>query len=137
MKKGNCIHYNGTQHECCKVGVAYGELVDVKASGWAMRLPCWTSTSDHAKKFEKVECAKYTDPTNAEIATDRKETDALMARMRVIMQVVKVWRQRAPVGKQEVIDCPACGGRLHLSQSAYNGHVHGQCETAGCARWME
>lgn len=28
-------------------------------------------------------------------------------------------------------------GRLHLSQSSYNGHVHGRCETDDCVRWME
>jgi hypothetical protein len=28
-------------------------------------------------------------------------------------------------------------GWLHLSQSAYNGHVHGKCETDDCVSWME
>lgn len=31
----------------------------------------------------------------------------------------------------------ACGGKLHLSQSSYNGHVHGKCETPDCVSWME
>lgn len=37
----------------------------------------------------------------------------------------------------EVVECPACKGRLHLSIAAYNGHVHGKCETDGCVAWME
>lgn len=137
MKKGNCIHYTGTQHDCCKAGVAYGDLVDRESSGWAMRLPCWTSTMAHAAKFEKVDCAKYTDPTDAEIAADTAETAVIMARIWLVMPVVSVWRKKALMGKQEVIECPACKGRLNLSQSSYNGHVHGACETEGCVRWME
>lgn len=137
MNKGNCIHYTGTQHDCCKAGVIYGDLVDRNSSGWAMRLPCWTSTMAHAAKFVKVECMKYADPTDTEIAADAAETAAFMVRMRLVMSVVSVWRKKPPKGKQEVIECPACKGRLHLSQSSYNGHVHGNCETEGCVRWME
>lgn len=39
--------------------------------------------------------------------------------------------------RNEVIECPLCKGNLHMYQSAYNGHVHGQCETKGCLCWME
>ncbi len=55
----------------------------------------------------------------------------------VIGPTVKAWREKLPYGKQEVIECPVCKGRLHLSQSAYNGHVHGCCETNGCVSWMQ
>lgn len=57
--------------------------------------------------------------------------------LRTVMPVVAEWRKKPPRGKAEVITCPACGGRLHLSQAAYNGHVHGKCETPGCVSWME
>ncbi|MCK9558338.1 MAG: hypothetical protein M0R50_09905 [Candidatus Cloacimonetes bacterium] len=33
--------------------------------------------------------------------------------------------------------CPICGGKLHLTHAAYNGHVSGSCETADCLNWME
>jgi hypothetical protein len=137
MKKGSCIHYTGIQKDCCRAGVNYEQLVGGKVIGWAMMLPCWTSTMAHAKNFTKVACAKYTEPTDAQIEERRTEIDAVMDRMRKVMPVVNVWRKRAPKGKSEVIECPACAGRLHLVQSAYNGHVHGQCETADCVRWME
>ena len=39
--------------------------------------------------------------------------------------------------RHDVIECPICKGKLHLSQSSYNGHCHGQCETEGCVQWME
>ena len=57
--------------------------------------------------------------------------------MSVVMPVVDEWRKKEPFGKEETIECPECKGKLHLSQSGYNGHVHGICETANCVRWME
>lgn len=60
-----------------------------------------------------------------------------MRMMTVVMPVVAEWRKKLPIGKAEVIECPECKGRLHLSQSSYNGHVHGKCETPGCVAWME
>lgn len=63
--------------------------------------------------------------------------EASFRHMAIVGPVVAEWRKRKPIGKQEIIECPACGGRLHLSQAASNGHVHGQCETEGCVSWME
>lgn len=63
--------------------------------------------------------------------------DAAIKRMTVVMPVVAVWRKKPPLGKAEIIECPICKGRLHLSQAACNGHVHGHCETTGCVSWME
>ena len=60
-----------------------------------------------------------------------------MREMTLAGPVVSAWRKKQPYGKQEVIECPVCKGRLHLSQAAYNGHVHGRCETADCLNWME
>lgn len=72
-----------------------------------------------------------------------KRADAIedmMDRMAIVMPVVAKWRtwtETNRVGNREVIECPKCKGRLHLSQSSYNGHVHGNCETEGCVSWME
>lgn len=66
-----------------------------------------------------------------------EKVEASFDRMMVVGPTVAAWRKKEPRGKQEVIECPACNGRLHLSQSAYNGHVHGKCETEGCVSWME
>lgn len=60
-----------------------------------------------------------------------------LRKMAVVEPAVSAWRKKAPIGKQEVIECPACKGRLHLSQSSHNGHVHGRCATPGCVSWME
>ena len=61
-----------------------------------------------------------------------------MDRMQIVQVGIADWR-KAHKGKSasEVVECPACNGKLHLSISSYNGHVHGKCETAGCVSWME
>lgn len=37
----------------------------------------------------------------------------------------------------EVVECPACKGRLRLSIAASNGRVRGRCQTEGCVSWAE
>jgi hypothetical protein len=63
--------------------------------------------------------------------------EKLFRDMEIAGPVIAAWRKKKPRGKQEVIECPVCKGRLHLSQSSYNGHVRGQCETADCLNWIE
>jgi hypothetical protein len=82
-------------------------------------------------------CDKW-ERRSLESAIERHERiEESFRRMEKVGPAVAAWRAKPPKGKQEVIECPACGGRLHLSQSAYNGHVHGKCETEGCVSWME
>ncbi|MCJ2065743.1 hypothetical protein MKK63_24005 [Methylobacterium sp. J-088] len=35
------------------------------------------------------------------------------------------------------IECPTCKGRLAWIRDSHNGHLHGECETDGCLRWMQ
>ena len=76
--------------------------------------------------------------TPDEIAAHKAWIDERMNVLGKVMQGIRPWRD-AHKGQsaQEVVDCPACKGRLHLSISSYNGHVHGRCETVGCVSWME
>ena len=60
-----------------------------------------------------------------------------MKDMQLLGPILSEWRKKEPIGKQEIIECPVCEGKLNLSQSSYNGHVHGRCETDGCFNWME
>ncbi len=136
MRDGQCRHFNGIQNTCCKAGVNFNDLADGNRMGLALRLPCWTPTSGR-KGAIPVECEKYVSVTEKEVADDKAATDTGMSNTRKVMLVVAEWRKKGPKGKREVIECPACGGKLHLSQSGYNGHVHGACDTDGCVRWME
>ena len=43
----------------------------------------------------------------------------------------------AESGDSGTIECPVCKGRLTWARDRYNGHLHGQCETDGCLRWMQ
>lgn len=59
-------------------------------------------------------------------------------KLMTVLAGIAAWRQKHK-GKSfgEVVECPACKGRLKLSISAVNGHVWGACETPDCVRWME
>ena len=35
------------------------------------------------------------------------------------------------------VECPTCKGRIHWARDSYSDHLHGQCETDGCLRWMQ
>ena len=137
---GKCVHFNGLPFridedygKCCDAGVNYRALVGGSDFGWMARTPCTKTTLSK----DVVLCDKYRDPTPEEIKEDQRIHKAALERMRTIMPVVAEWRKKPPRGKQEIIECPACKGRLHLSQAASNGHVWGKCETPGCASWME
>ena len=43
----------------------------------------------------------------------------------------------ADPGDSGTIECPTCRGRLAWIRDSHNGHLHGQCETGGCIRWMQ
>ncbi len=60
-----------------------------------------------------------------------------MKKLTIAGPFIGAWRKKEPYGKAEVVECPVCKGRLHLSQAAYNGHVHARCETADCISFME
>lgn len=137
MKPGQCKHFTGAfNHDCCAAGVNYRTLSGGDDFGWLRRLPC-TGARGGSVAHQVVTCANHLSVTDEEIAQHKADTDAYMARIKLVLPVVKEWRAKQPQGKYEVIECPACNGRLHLSQAACNGHVHGKCETENCIHWME
>lgn len=129
QREGRCVHFTGIMKPACAAGVTYDS---VRGSG---PIPCLTL---HGKRNDC--CAKYLEPTPEQIAEDKRQFEAHMERFRLVMAEVAKWRtwtKTNRVAKQEVIECPACKGRLHLSQAAYNGHIWGKCETKGCVEWMQ
>ncbi|EIZ81883.1 hypothetical protein WYO_5471 [Methylobacterium sp. GXF4] len=40
-------------------------------------------------------------------------------------------------GDSGTVECPTCKGCLAWVRDSSNGHLHGQCETEGCLRWMQ
>lgn len=124
-KTGTCRHFTGVQHKCCEAGVNYDQF---KAG-----LPC-------IKKWAKGNvCEKYLEPTPEEIAAREAEIKECIERMDKVCVAIAPWRKKHQGHNfVEVVTCPICSGRLHLSiAGGYNNHVHGYCETKGCVSWME
>lgn len=132
MKRGSCKYFNGVQNKVCDAGVNYRELVGGPDAGWCRRMPC------HKSDGSSVVCEKRQDPTASEIAEHRAMIDAAMDRMKKVFPLIsRVKREHKGTSWKGVEACPVCGGRLHMTHAATNGHVWGQCETSGCVSWME
>jgi hypothetical protein len=162
MDTGECIHWNGLgigDEKCCDAGVNYVEQFG-SDPGIFLRLPCVryftvpahgrgtyvkpgepTIQKEHDRHGQAmIPCDKFIAATQEQVDADRLETEHHMDKMRLVIGTVSKWRtwtKKNRVAKEEVIKCPSCGGKLHLSQAAYNGHVWGQCETKDCVSWME
>lgn len=135
---GWCIHYRYNrdlkpgQPDTCEAGVDYSTFQGTKYP----QRPCFLDKG-HSKP-DAMPCAKLRLPTADEIAAHEKWLEGRMGKLGVVMKGILPWRQKNKGrSAQEVVECPACKGRLHLSIAAYNGHVHGQCESDGCVSWME
>jgi ssDNA-binding Zn-finger/Zn-ribbon topoisomerase 1 len=150
MKHGACIHHNGHQHKLCSRGVAYAQFypgspciqtISKSARGGTYlrpgEIPAETKPFPGAQPPER--CPFFQLPTDDQVQADRAETEVWLQRTEVALKVAAEWRVRPKPSQDraEVVECPLCKGKLHLSQSSYNGHVHGACETPDCVRWME
>jgi len=158
MDTGKCIHYEGIMRNSCKAGVNYHEKFG-KDDGIACRMPCFEYQTIPAhgrgtyvkhgeptirKEINRhgavvIPCELRQAPTQEQVEADRIESDAHMEKTFAALRVAGEWRvkPKPKADRAEIVECPVCKGRLHLSQSAYNGHVWGKCETADCVSWME
>jgi hypothetical protein len=146
MKKGTCIHYTGALNPrtkgVCAAGVNYRALVDGDVQGWVSRLPC---SPGEPRGGQRVTCVQFLEPTPEQIAEDKRQTDEIMRKFMVAFSgKVREWRdankwdRKNPKSATGKVPCEVCGkGEIHLSMSAYNGHVHGKCTTDDCVSWME
>lgn len=137
---GWCIHYRGITGPrgetvtSCEAGVDYGAWRGIGHD----RQPCFLDDKTGQSKPNAMPCPHLRRPTQGEIAAHEAWCKQRWERQAIVMVGIADWR-KAHKGKsaREVVECPACKGRLHLSIAAYNGHVHGKCETEGCVSWME
>lgn len=116
----------------CKAGVNAREHFGGAAIQW-----CCTKGNDATHEQQIAACPKWLRKTREEAEARANAIDNFMNKMKLVGPAVAEWRNKPPRGKAEVIECPACKGRLHLSQASSNGHVWGKCETADCVSWME
>lgn len=127
-----CIHYK-VEHEP-KLEIRCAAGVDIKGAPRLSGMPCigGHELEDPCKVCPKWERTKLED---AEC-----EADSMVNHLQktvLVMAAISPWRKKKPYGKQEIIECPVCKGRLHLTQSSYNGHVHAKCDTENCVSFME
>lgn len=156
FKEGQCIYFNGVQHDKCEKGIEYKSFRD-RPDGTISK-PCLqqiirsvrggtllkpgeepASVSPFPGAAPKTNCPHYTDATPEQIQQQRMEMDAAFDRMLAGVKVVAGWRikPKPAVERKGVLECPICKGKLHVTQSSYNGHVHAKCETPKCVSWME
>ena len=152
MNHGTCIHFNGIQNTACARGVAYdvnwpnGPKPCIQWIGKSARGGTYLEPGEEPAERkpwpgadEAKACPFRQEPTSAEVQEDRIKTEAYMKKAMTAIKVASAWRvkPKPAADRAEVVTCPVCDGRLHLSQSSYNGHVHGKCETDDCVSWME
>lgn len=149
-KDGQCMHFNGLLNKICNRGVSYAQFlpgmpciqsINKSARGGtylrAGEVPAETMVFPGAQPKER--CPFYEEPTDEQVQAERAKMDALMDRHIAAIKVASQWRVKPKPAQDRrgTVECPICKGTLHLSQSAYNGHVHGKCETQDCVSWME
>lgn len=135
-----CRHYTTGQglDVSCAAGVDMAKLTRVSPTGEGFRCaPC--IKGDQVPNVLDL-CPRWEQHSleHAEAEADRGER--AMERLLLVMPVLaewKTWAKKNRVGKSEVIECPACKGRLHLSQAALNGHLWVKCETDGCVELIQ
>lgn len=106
---GWCIHFrNAARHDTCEVGVQYNTWSKFNEP------PCFLDNGE--PKLGAQFCDQLRVPTPAEIAAHKEWFAARWGKIRIVMVGISSWR-KAHKGRsaQEVVECPACKGRLHLS----------------------
>ncbi len=132
-RDGWCIHYRmrpGPKGDTtCEAGVEYAPLR-------GPHQPCFLTKGE--SRPGALDCPNLRRPTAEEITAHEEWSERRMKKFFAVLADIAPWRAKHKGrSHSEVVECPACKGRLHLSIAAYNGHVHGRCETEGCVSWME
>lgn len=139
IKENRCKYFNGTINDVCEAGVNYKQLAGEPEYGYGTRLPCFTDNPfAKDKDAAKVACDKFCLPSADEIRERNNEIRKILEQQaKVTPLIIALKKEYKGRSAQVVRECPICGGKLHMSIAAYNGHVHGKCETENCLYWME
>lgn len=136
-----CAHYKPVHGnvfaDYCSLGCGASAAMDRgREAGDPNMTPC---IGGHKAKDALALCPKWERRSIEHAEARAKAIEDMMERMAIVGPVVAQWRiQPKPEhDRREIIECPKCKGRLHLSQASCNGHVHGHCQTEGCVSWME
>lgn len=127
-----CRHFSGLMQKTCRAGVAYADIRDESAGpGNGYRFPCFSDDG------ACTSCPSASFLTPEEVAEREAKSRRSTQRICTVRAAIVAHTE----GKRGVggsIPCPCCeGGTVRFSVSGYNGHIHAQCSTKGCAAWME
>lgn len=127
-RTGQCCHFNGIQHQTCKVGVVYDTL--------SSPLPCLQKTLPH-----KV-CTQFKAVTAEEAKAEAVEILAVAERNLKITALVRQDAESKGYGRGNGgvgdIACPVCGkGTIRYSVASVNGHIWAACTVKGCFSVMQ
>jgi len=135
-----CRHFNGIQHDECKVGVNYRALAGEPQLGMAQRLPCGIRLPN-GKEPQPVHCDKRAVCTREEAEIQADAEIAMFERHgkahRAVHDDAKAKKLGRGHGGLSECACPICSGTIRYSVAGYNGHIHAACSTSGCVQWME
>lgn len=137
-----CVHFTGVMQKTCKAGMVYDEVDKDLRIAYRMGLPCIKPSKpdefDRLAGRAQCPCQHLRFPAPEEV---QKELDAIERETQRFMIAEKAVRPIREKYKGQdwrgIIECPICKGKLHVTHSAYNGHVWGKCETEGCVAWIE
>lgn len=130
-----CTHYDGRatvmKPYMCRAGVKYKTLGETHG-----QRPCMLG---HLHPELVAKCDKWQRTTPEEAAEIADGLDRAYKNAIAGIEVASKWKikPKPKTDRLGVVECPVCKGKLHLSQSSYNGHVHARCETSECVSFME
>jgi hypothetical protein len=131
-----CIHYRPpsiANGDTCEAGIAFSIF---EGTTFAQR-PCFLDAEGQSKPGA-LWCVALRRPTAEEIEAHEAWSEERSRKLMVVMVGIAPWRmEHQNQNFAEVVECPECKGRLHLSIARSNSHVHAHCETEGCVSWME
>jgi hypothetical protein len=133
---GWCIHFRSmAQNNTCEAGIDYTALNGGTEYRRMHKLPCFIKGDDKPK--QRVQCEHFTAPTSDEVTLHELWEEDGRKLLIATMMGIAPWREmHKGRSHAEIIACPACQGRLHLSATP-KGQVTGRCETSGCVSWKE
>lgn len=138
-ERAYCVHYAPREGNGCLAGMDREQIQCVPTEGMdGKRMLKWgPCINGHTLADPFSHCPKWERRSLEEAEKYADQVEASLQNMAVVQPAISAWRDKPPRGKTEVIECPACKGRLHLSQAACNGHVRARCETAECVNFIE
>lgn len=113
-----CIHFNGVMNDLCNAGVKYSDVRIDKP----YKFPCLSQGG---------ECPKASFRTEDEVKQKVAEIEG--SGIKVLVAIGSIKDHVAKTNDRSgSIPCQ-CGGKLHFTVAAVNGHIWAKCITCGMA----